>query len=240
MLSKPLTLISALTLAPLAWSQALLTNQHVDLNIHFSGGTAQSAWSMGARDDDDDIEYAPNQCILRVGSAARTARNSSPSFDFIGVPAGKLYWRLPQLQNPVLLYLGFAGYGVGFSSIASYDATAESGGRVSGNGPWVKVTLMQVRTKVRGGQFSVWQTGDTGPVVFMATSDGITSNDALWIVAGGHIHYNWGFTTPGDYFVTFKTSAYLPDGQGGKGQAVESSPITFHYVVSPLAIGPQL
>jgi surface-anchored protein len=40
----------------------------------------------------------------------------------------------------------------------------------------------------------------------MSTVDGISSSDRILLGAGGHAHYNVGFTTPGLYEVTFTAS----------------------------------
>ena len=213
-----------LTLAPASWGQAHLTNEHVDLNIGFNSPTS---FFMQARDDDNGVTYSPSNVILDVLSPAQGLRPASSAFDFIGVAAGQNFWRLPQNQNPNLLYLGVAGYGVSSGSIDSYDASAESGGRVSGTGPWTKLTLDSVKGAggtAAPGFFSVWQSGDSGPNVAMSSfSGGVNSDDALWIVAGGHSHYNWAFTAPGTYEVSFRPSVH----QGG---ATVSSPDAFTFL----------
>jgi surface-anchored protein len=47
----------------------------------------------------------------------------------------------------------------------------------------------------------------------MDTLNGITSTDASFLPASGHIHYNWGFTARGVYEVDLQASAYLGPGQ---------------------------
>ncbi|MBN9516930.1 TIGR03769 domain-containing protein [bacterium] len=103
------------------------------------------------------------------------------------------------------MYLGVAGYGVPGTAVNRYDATAESCGRVTGTGVWLKLTLDGATGP---GDFSVWQSGDTAPTVLTSTAaGGVTADDALWVLAGGHLHYNWGFTEPGRYEVRFRASA---------------------------------
>ena len=161
-------------------------------------------------DDDNGILYAPSAAILDVLPAAQVSRPASSAFDFLGVAAGQSYYRLPQNQNPNLLYLGVSGGGVSSSDIDSYDPSVESGGRVTGSGSWVKLSLESVMGPsgaAAPGFFSVWQSGDSGPNPFMSSfSGGVASDDALWIVAGGHSHFNWGFSAPGSYEVTFRPS----------------------------------
>lgn len=201
----------------LAWAatasgQHVLTNEHVDLNVRYTG--APTSWALTVRDaDNGGIEYGPStgngDALLYVSPAAVVIRNPSPNFDFIGVGPNQPYWRLPQSQNPALLYLGYAAYGIPAGIIDSYDPTIESGGRVSGVGPWVRIRLLRMNGP---GHFSVWQSGATAPNVFIATSDGIAASDSVWMLAGGHGHYNFGFTAPGVYEATFLLSAFENDG----------------------------
>jgi surface-anchored protein len=227
-----------------------LTNEHVDINLSYAAGT--NAWTLQHQDDDNLVSYDTDDALLYVGAPALTTRVAGSAFDFIGVAAGQTFYRLPQSQDPNLPYLGVAGYGTTPADFDRYNPSAESKGRASGLGRWVKVSLVGVQhTTPAGaagtGQFSVWQSGDTGPVVFMSTyndgvsnpdgngldtTDGIGPDDALWVVAGGHLHYNWGFTQKGRYEVTVKLSGYLNDGNTTSlGTYVESGPFTVYFSV---------
>ncbi|MGC4044754.1 MAG: choice-of-anchor M domain-containing protein [Armatimonas sp.] len=225
-------LLPLLLILSAASAQTHLTNEHVDLNIGF---TVPSSFSLLVNDEDNGVNYAPQNAILDVLPPAQTTRPAGSVFDFVGVGAGQTYYRLPQSQNPNLLYLGVSGFGVSSSSIDSYDAALESAGRVSGTGPWVKLSLESV-TGAGGttapGFFSAWQSGDTGPNVFMSSfSGGITSEDALWIVAGGHSHFNWGFSAPGAYEVTFRPSV-----QRSGTPVTSTDPFTILFNVTSAAI----
>lgn len=206
-----------------------LTTEHVDINVGYSG----SQWSVGPRNSDlvPAIQYANDEAVMYVGSPAQLARPAGTAFDFIGVPAGQPFYLLPQSQDPEVLYLGFAGYGLD-NSIDRYNPVTESKGRASGSARWSKLTLDEVRHFSADGtpgtgQFSLWQTGTFGQTnVFMSsyndgvanpnssgldTTDGITSDDAIWNLVGGHAHYNFGFSAPGRYEVDVKASAYFGD-----------------------------
>jgi surface-anchored protein len=207
-----------------------LTQEHVDINIQNTSGV----WNVGPRNSDaaPEIQYANDEAVMYVGTPAVTARPAGSNFDFIGVPSGSNFYLLPQSQDTDLLYLGFAAYGVSSSTVDRYVPTAESKGRISSNARWVKASLSEVRhTSPDGstgdGAFSLWQTGTFGSVsVYMSsyndatsnpdgngldTTDGISADDAMWIVAGGHAHFNYGFTKPGRYEVDLKLSAYFGD-----------------------------
>lgn len=207
-----------------------LTQEHVDINIQNTSGV----WNVGPRNSDaaPEIQYANDEAVMYVGTPAVTARPAGSNYDFIGVPAGSNFYLLPQSQDTDLLYLGFAAYGVSSSTVDRYVPTTESKGRITSNARWVKASLADVRhTSPDGsagdGKFSLWQTGTFGAVsVYMSshndgtsnpdgngldTTDGISADDAMWIVAGGHAHFNYGFTKPGRYEVDLKLSAYFGD-----------------------------
>jgi surface-anchored protein len=50
------------------------------------------------------------------------------------------------------------------------------------------------------------------PTAFLNTRDGITSADAYDVMAGSHVHMNWGFTRPGTYTVTMQATGVLANG----------------------------
>lgn len=230
-------LASLLSLAaPLASSAASLVStphplitEHVDLNISLSG----TDWTLEPRDNDaGGVPYPSGLAILHVDAASQTSRPASSAFDFIGTPSGTPYYRLPQSQNQSLLFLGIAGYGVTPSQIDSYNASTESGGRVSGTGRWVKLLLDSVRGP---GQFSLWQDSLGGPNVFISTATTAPGNagiDAAWILANGHTHFNYGFTKPGLYEVNFRPSAFENNNNastlGPVLQAAEPLPVYFN------------
>jgi len=234
----------------LATLSSFLTTEHVDINIGYNGD-----WTIEHQDDDNFVDYDPEVALLYGGTPSLTSRVGSSAFEFIGVGPGDDFYRLPQSQDPNLLYLGMAGYGVSGTTFDRYNPSAEAKGRVSGSGTWLKASLDEVRhTTLDGqtgnGEFSVWQSGDTGPNVFMSsyddgvinpdgngldTTDGISADDALWIIAGGHIHYNWGFTEKGRYEVDLRLSGYL--GNNGDNSTpntagyTESQPLTVYFSV---------
>jgi surface-anchored protein len=219
------------------------THEHVDLNFGFTGGPT-GTWSLNPRDADNQISYPPDDVVLYAGRNSQTTRPAGSEFDFIGVNSGDTFYKLPATQDPQLLFLGTAGYGIAVGSLDRYNPVTESKGRVSGLGRWAKMTLLDVQGP---GTFSVWQSGDTAPVVFMSdfdnnvsdpdangidSTDGIGPDDALWIVSGGHTHYNMGFGALGRYEVTVKLSGYLDDGNTSSlGTYTESDPITFYVSV---------
>ncbi len=203
-----------------ASAETVLTDEHVDLNIGYT--RTSGVWTIKALDNDVDParQTSPATTLLYVDPAARVTRPGNPAFDFVGVGAGQPYYQLPQAQNPSLLYLGFAGYGASSADFDAYNPAVESGGRASGFGRWLKVSLVAVRGP---GDFAVWQNDDEGPNVFMSTADGgITAGDSLWILASGHLHFNWSFTTEGIYEVDFRLSGHQENNDSSLGPLIQS------------------
>lgn len=232
-----------------------LTTQHVDLNLRHS--FSANSWALGFRDDDafPAVQYTSENALVYVGTQALSTRPASGDFDFVGVGSGQSYYRLPQTQNPDLAYLGIAGYGVTPGDVDQYNPSTESKGRVSGNGRWLRLNLVGVdHTTPAGdagtGKFSIWQNGESGPAVFASNfndgvsnanssgldaTDGLSADDSVWILANGHLHFNYGFSEPGRYALTFRMSGYFgSDGNNATPNVAgfrESEPITIYVSV---------
>jgi surface-anchored protein len=190
------------------------TNEHADINLNYSGGV----WGMDARDEDNSTAYTPANALFTVPNAAIISRPAGSIYDFTGVSAGQNLYVLPQAQNPDLVFLGVSAAGVAPSTQWDrYNIASESGNRLVGTGRWLRLKLESVMDENGGvapGQFSLWQDGFSGPTPFMSTSNGIVNtgtatDDSLWVIAGGHSHYNWAFSAPGTYKVRLRPSGYL-------------------------------
>lgn len=207
-----------------AFSATVIEDAHVDLNISYDTPTK---FTISPRNDDEGIEYADSRAVMIGGPGTKRTRTGSEigDFSFLGVNIGENYWRLPQNQAVGLIYMGLASYGVSSGEIDAYDATAESNGRVTGVGTWARMRLIQVSGP---GLFSVWASGSSGPKVFMATSDGIQASDTLWSLAGGHAHYNWGFTKVGCYDIQVRGLGYENDGTANLGNLITGRLLCLH------------
>ncbi|MFI4893086.1 MAG: choice-of-anchor M domain-containing protein [Phycisphaerales bacterium JB058] len=225
----------AMGIEPLVQQPTPLINEHVDLNVYYTsadGGT----WDLRPYDGDFGGFAIPgNEALLHVDHRSLLTVPAS-GFEFVGVSGGEQAYVLTQGQNPELLYLGFAGYGATpTNQWDRYNPSSESGGRVSGLGRWLKVSLDSVQGP---GEFSLWQSGDSSPTVFMSTaSGGVTADDAMWIVTGGHLHYNFGFTERGLYRVNLVPSGYLGDDglstPNTAGYSQAASPFAVYFNVDP-------
>jgi surface-anchored protein len=127
---------------------------------------------------------------------------------------------LPQKFDPIGLSVGVSAEDIPDGTFASYY---EADPRVQGTAPWVKLTMKAVRGP---GEVSVWQTNAFGlPVVWMATSDGIDDDDALFVPTTLDADFNWAFTAPGIYEIDFVASAYLP----GQDDPIYSDVVTYTF-----------
>jgi hypothetical protein len=216
----------------------ILTNEHADLAVDYFGG----AWSMSVYNDDLATGYPAEGSVQYVNTAyAQDIRPAGSAYDFIGVPAGSPYYRLPQFQNPNLLYHAFAAEDIAPGTVDSYDPSVESKGRQSGAGRWIKVQLTQFSGP---GTFSISRYGPIDPVRFMSTyqdnivnpepsgvdyTDGVSADDAFWMLEGSHNHLTFAFSAVGRYELTFRPSAYI-------GGALSVGP-AFKFVYSVQNVG---
>jgi surface-anchored protein len=218
--------------APSAFAQTVLTNQHVDIGAGFDLGV----WDLHLHDEDNDVEYEADEAVLSIGESAIRPRPAGSQFDFIGVGAGQLFHLNPQIQEPDLLLLGFGAEEIANGTFATYTPNDL---RVPGAGEWIRFDLLSV-TGAGGsaapGFFSVWANG-VSPIVYFSTFDGISSADALHVLPGelGHQDANFGFSVPGTYEVTLRTTAFLGP---GATNPTSSDPTTYTFVVSAAAPEP--
>jgi surface-anchored protein len=154
----------------------------LELHGHIHAGSVVDGVALGA-----DAEFAPSGFTILVPDPS-ISRPSGSAWDFIGTAAGSPIWFLPQSQDASKPFLG-----IGSEELDPGDWTG-----------FLSITLNSVSGP---GRFSVWQNGTFGdPSVRMSTADGISGTDRILLSAGGHAHYNFGFTAPGLYEVTFTAS----------------------------------
>jgi surface-anchored protein len=191
---------------------------HVD---GFDIGYTSGNWDLRTHNVDIDT-YAPaDQALLVAVPESKVARPTGSQWDFLGVPEGNDVWILPQTQQSNLLFLGNSSETIPPGTFASY---VESDPRLPPvAAPWIKLSLEAVRGP---GHFSVWNNDSFGnPIVWAASSDGITGGDSLFIVSGSHVHFNWGFSARGQYEVDIRASAFLGPGMTNP---VQSSVVTYY------------
>jgi surface-anchored protein len=217
---RGLILCAALLVTATAQAQVTLSSGHTDIGAAYSGGN----WDLHIHTDDE--EFAPGDAILFVSESAAFTRPASSDFAFTGVDAGQTLYRLPQSQNPELLYIGFSTEEIVSGSGSPFDSYLDPDPRVNLTSRWINFNV----TSVTGpGVFSIWQSGDEGPVVWVSTVDGLNSSDRVVVGAGSHLHYNWGFSVVGTYEVTLQASGFI----GGVPSLSDPTVFTFQVGAIP-------
>uniref|UniRef100_UPI001421283C FG-GAP-like repeat-containing protein n=1 Tax=Thalassoroseus pseudoceratinae TaxID=2713176 RepID=UPI001421283C len=192
---------------------------------YFTDGHADyhSVWDDGeltlAVRGDDGVGFASNEIAIYADTNAIEERPDDTAYDFIGVDPGEPIYVLPSSQVPGVPFLGFS-YGIIpdglFASYVPDDPRITS----STPRPYIRLEMADMRTD-SGGEFSLWSTPSSGPRVYMTTSDGISSEDSLWI--SGHLHRNIAFTQPGIYEIDVFASGYLDvNGNGTYEEGLDS------------------
>jgi surface-anchored protein len=183
---------------------------------------SKKGFKFTAHDEFTDQLYHPNKVLFYSNPHEERIMPDDPNFAFIGANPGDTVWVLPQKFDPIGVSVGVSAEGIADGTFATYY---EADPRVQGTAPWVKLTLVDVRGP---GEVSVWQTDAFGqPVVWMATSDGITDNDAVFVPTTLDADYNWAFTAPGIYEIDVIASAYLP----GEDDPIYSDVVTYTFGV---------
>lgn len=196
------TLLPSLATLGTAWAAPTVLQQgHVDIGL---GYDPLDGWDLHVHDEENDVEYEPDEAIFFGGPDTRVAQPADPQFAFTGASPDDDLWVLPEVQEPGQIFLGF---GAEESAPGVFDSYAPNDPRVGGAAEWIEVRLVAVRGP---GQVSVFQVDQFGsPVLWMATSDGLDDSDATWVEAGGERHMNWAFTAAGCYELDFVSSALI-------------------------------
>ena len=193
-------------------AQGLLVG-HIDITFSYSSGSDE--WSAKFRHGEWDNPNAQTP-LHEVSLPARDFSSSSggdryvqppiSSYDFTGVPDGDPLWLFTAADNGHS-WPGFRSDQI-YGTFLSYNP---SDPRVNESRQWMTVELagMDYAGTSSNPQFSLWQTQGTGVVQWMATSDGINSNDIYYMGAPSHSHANMGFSSLGIYRIAFKPSAIL-------------------------------
>jgi surface-anchored protein len=190
----------------------------ININMKFDN----MMWDLNAHDEFADVLYDADKVLFYLNETKRRTVPDDPAFAFIGADPGSTIWVLPQVFDPAGLSVGVSAEEISTETFASYE---EQDPRVNAEGPWVKLTLKAVRGP---GQLSVWQNDAFGrPVLWMATSHGLTDQDAVFIYASLDADFNWAFTAPGMYEIDVVASAHLP----GQDNPVTSNVATYTFGV---------
>lgn len=202
-----------------AWAMVYYTFGHSDiglaeeaevsLHLHAHTGAIFDGSPLA-----DDTEFEPEQVVIVVPNSTQFSRPAGAMWDFLGNAAGEPTWRLPASNAAAV------AENAPFLGIGAEDAEL---------GAFVNNQLTLALVAVSGpGHFSLYNVSLGMPTVKMASFDGIDSNDVITVPAGGHLHFNFGFSAPGLYEVTFLAKAI-----DAATQEELSSQATFNFLVVP-------
>lgn len=170
-------------------AQVELPADHADLGIGYADGALELHWHL----EEAGLEYAPDEAYAFIPLSSSITRPVGAQWDFTGAAFGDTLFVAPQGDaTPAVIFLGL-------------------GSEEIGAGTFVANTVTFALADVTGpGEFALWQTDGFGqPTAFLGSSSGPASFD---LITGGHDHYNWGFTAPGVYELTFTVNGILNDG----------------------------
>lgn len=177
-----------------------------ELGFHLEGAVVDGV--SGA-----EGEFGAADLVVLVPASTSTTRPGGSAWDPLGVAAGEEFWFLPQ-SGTLADSLGAPFLGIATEEIGAGEFVGDQ----------VSLSLIGVSGP---GDFSVWQDG-LSPTFYMSTADGVDAGDALSLATGTHAHFNYGFSAPGLYEVTFQASGnHAVDG------LVTSNPTVFSFQVIP-------
>jgi len=196
-----LTLVVALAGAQGSRAAELKLLGHYDLNVGFADGVG---WQFNLFDFSDESRIDPRLIDVGVTDVGKLVVPSDAAFAPLGAPFGAAYWQLPQPNTPGIIFLGYRTEDVDPEPFLPFFGT-----------PFMSLEMTAVRGSGvdRGGFFSMYQTDAFGTPTFQYTSsDGVGNNDIQSpIPLPAHAHYNWAFTKPGEYHVTFRSEATMTE-----------------------------
>jgi surface-anchored protein len=168
----------------------------------------------------EDTEYEPCEITIAVPNTTATARPADSAWDFIGNAAGADFRALPE-SHAVAESQGTPFLGIGAEEIDT--------------GIFENDDITLTLTGLSGpGQFSLYRLELGSPVVFMASSDGITSADSIVLnLATGHEHFNFAFSASGLYDITFEVSAIDAATQTA---VTDEATFSFHVIPEPATV----
>ncbi len=161
-------------------------------HVHIEGGVVNGSLVADGEYESDEIRtIVPQSTFDYITSVG--GRPAGAEWDPIGVSASAGFYFLPQANAGAG---GADALGAPFAGIGTEELDP---------GDWTTPITIELLAVSGPGEFSVWQDG-LSPNFFMSSVDGIDGSDAITIGAGGHDHFNWGFTAPGYYDITYRFS----------------------------------
>ena len=172
----------ALATSITAGEREIRDDGHGDVSIDYD----ENQWQLGLRLDSPPGIHPPEEWIVALNQNTKLLVPDNADFGFLG-EAGNPIWVLPQVSRGGTWFLGISTDEIesGIFAENRFDILLRS---------------------VKGpGDFVTWRAGTAQVEVLLNSRDGIDEMDQIELRAGGgHLHKNWGFTSPGTHFVGFQ------------------------------------
>lgn len=200
----------------LSGQEVLLRTGHNDLAVSYEPGVG---WQSYLYDYADGSRREVAGAIYHLGAEARSSVPADTAYGLLGAP-GATVWVAPEIYQPGVIYLGIGapllGRNIFTGGLSNRGQVTMRLVSVTGTGP------------AAGGTVTMWQSGYP-PRFHFSSADGVGPEDSLnAITANFHAHYNWGFTAPGLYRLTFEYSGTLVPALGG---GLVSTAVTYTFEV---------
>ncbi|MEU6497275.1 choice-of-anchor M domain-containing protein [Streptomyces sp. NPDC046984] len=184
-----------------------LEHGHVDVvGLAYEDGSLEIA--VHDESGEEEVEYAPEDVLLRALPGAQTTIPADPAYAFLGT-SGNPVWILPEVQNPDLLWAGFGAEELE-SGVLQNDE--------------VDVSFLSVKGP---GRLAVYTDDVFGEPETVLVNSGDGLPDTVDLRAGDHTHANWAFSKAGTYTVKVKAAAHL----ASDGSPVSSRTVTYTFEV---------
>jgi surface-anchored protein len=210
--------VAALGLAAGAAPASIITvtdGQHADIELAYHDGAFEVAIHLEGPPlfpgGEAHFETSEVLFLAREGTSGQ-ARPAGAEYDFLGVPGGATVFVLPEGFSPLLPFIGVA-------SAHDPDEDPFAAGFTD-----LRLTVVGVSGP---GEFAVWSEGLFGPIVYVASADGLDGTD---FIPGldDHAHYNFGFTARGLYGIDVQLSGLR------NGVRETSETFTLNFAIEPV------
>lgn len=196
--------------------ETVIGTGHFDLGINYE---KPSGWRAYIHDYGEGSHREPFNTIYSIGSSTETVVPEDSAYALLGNSGDKI-WIIPEIYSPNTVFLGIGA--------PLLERNIFSGGLSNRGQLSMRLVSVEGTGPDAGGTVSLWQSGFP-PRFYFSSADGIDEKDALTnITANFHAHYNWGFTKPGLYRVTFELSGTLVPELGGQ---FTSTQVTYSFEI---------
>lgn len=219
---SPIAMLAGLALATpaLAGPTHVYSGGHGDVNIAYENGALVLNLEFGKNTIIDgsplpaaqDFDADDVTTLITDANGLTTGPAGLPS-PYGGAPIWRLYQTsgIPLSSRP---FLGIGAEGID-PGLFQNDTLI--------------LTLTAIAARPAGGDVVLWQTGSESTPLFDSAAGGPGPFGSLNVAAGGHDHYNYGFTRAGLYDLVLTASGILAD-----GVTRVSATETYHFQVGPL------